>query len=297
MEDIRRQTLIVQLFALFPTTAYAQVLENTLRAARLIVDTETVKRLGHEAHKATLGQVHRWVQEMIQGSTQPGDSIVLLSWFHETLEGTLSSLGTLDLRVPEARRASKVVVVLDRDWPAVTKFAGVLPESSHFDIPYKGIRKDGVPDERPAMVLRLSDQPDFRMAVQLGAFLGTRRRESVMNMQAVGGIPASATDTAPEPFQLGVPSKPPRGEETTVSVATGLHPKIATPTPPAMPAVRGGKRPSQAAIEVAPLNGGKRSDPRCEDQERISTIPPGPGEGPPDVVLRPRSDATPTQPK
>lgn len=287
MDHVRKQTLIVQLFALFPTAAHAQVFENTLRAARLIVDSDTVKRLGCEARKVALGHVHKWVQEMVEASSGP---IVLFSWFHESLEATLSSLGTLDMRVPEARRARKVVVVLDHDWPFVAKFAGVLPESSHFDIPYKGMREDGEPDQRPTMVVRLSDQPDFRMAVQLGAFLGTRQRESVTNLPAA---PASATDTAPEPFQLGVPSKPRRrDEEATVSVATGLHPKIGTSTPSAMPAVNGRKRPS--VTEVVAVNGSKRPDMRCEDQDRIDTVPPGPGEGPPEPIPRRRDS---TQPK
>lgn len=291
MDHVRKQTLIVQLFASFPTVAYAQVFENTLRAARLVVDSDTVKRLGDEARKAALGHVHRWVQEMVEISSGP---VVLFSWFHDSLEATLSSLGTLDMRVPEARRVRKIVVVLDHDWPAVAKFAGVPSESSHFDIPYKGMREDGEPDQRPTMVIRLSDQPDFRMAVQLGAFLGTRRRESVMNMPPAS---ASVTDTAPEPFQLGVPSKPRRrDEEATVSVATGLHPKLGNPTPKAMPTVNGGKHPS-GAIEAVTLGSERRHDERCEPEDERPTMPPAPGVGPPPAPppLRTRRDST--QPK
>ncbi|KAA0206600.1 hypothetical protein EDM68_01865 [Candidatus Uhrbacteria bacterium] len=269
--DSKKRTLIVRLFSFFPTDGHALCFEDLLRVARLEVTPETIRTLDAGARRRALSHVHAWLRAMASDWDGP---LVLFAWFHQTLAGTLSSLGTLDHFVPDLRRARKVVVVPDDLWPSLVG-SGSDSEDGWFRVPYASL--DGCESEsRSAFVLRLdAHQASFRTAVELGLFLGTRTsRRSAADLPVIGADEDEPTATGPPTPPLGVSSSPTR-EDETLEIAVGKHP---------LP-VRV-RHPSNGAVEVRRLGSG-RPDPRCEDEDLRDTIEPPPPS--------PRDD--PTKPK
>jgi hypothetical protein len=273
MEHVQKQTFILLLFPLFPTSGHQEAFDNLLRTARLVVNREFRRALSPAARMRPLNLIHAWVKN---AAGEDADASVAVFLWIETgpLIHAAASLGTLDDRVVESRSARKVVVVPDELWVEVAVPHGAGPADAVFVTRYPGMALDKTPVSRPLLLLRQRLDYGFEEVAVLGAYLGTRQRRrapSSAYLPQTGRDRASdsqdTTGPPEETFRIGVPSKPSREDETTREVATDSHP---------ISIVRA-RRPSNGALEVRSLGSG-RPDPRCEDEDLRDTIEPPPPE-------------------
>lgn len=284
--ETNRKTFILLLFPLFPTFGHQEAFENLLKVARLVVSREFRRTLSPDARKRPLHLVHTWVKNA--AGQDPDASVAIFLWVESgPLISAASSLGTLDDRVSEVRTARKVLVVPDELWDEVAVSCGAGVGDATFVARYPGMGIDKSPEPKPLLLLRQRLDYGLPDAAALGAYLGTRDRRrapSSAYLPQVGhereAVMHDTTGPPDETLRIRE-SSPPREDEITLEIATGLNP---------MPVARTRRSPSAAVIEVPRLVGSKRPDPRCDDEDLRDTIEP-----PPPSPLPERED--PTKPK